>query len=307
MVASIDDAEVSRVSAAMGSLPGAEGAPETLNLAWIRLSKIDGVGVDRHGLRANRVPRQWLVSCEDRDSPGAIVSSAASNLTGAKVGSTVEFIGRAGPLRANIVAVRSVDPMQELWHSFLLDCRTLQGQGIFHDLAIRVKPDQLTAAARDLRERFLAIGVISADDVASVASDLTRQVERLVRLLAWYTLAAGVSVLLAILVASRAARREEIATLCALGATRRWIAKAYVAEFAAVGLLAGLVGALLTTGFESLLLSVIFLRPAFALRPFVLVSTAMISSIAAAVAGWIPVYPLLKHTPMEMLRRLKAT
>ncbi len=297
MIAAIDDSQIRSLPEILKSVPGAEGEPEILNLAWMRLAKIDGAEPGK------MIPRQWLTSCET--SPGTTISSTVAKLTGAKVGSTTEFYGKASRIDVTVTAIRSIDPMQELWHSFTLDCGVLNSQGVFHDGAIRVRPDQLTAAARDLRARYPALAVISAEDLALTVSELTSQAEALVRLLAWYTLAAGISVLIAIVMASRAARRDEIATLAALGASRRWIAKAYLTEFAAVGLIAGLVGGLLTSGFETLLLSVIFHTPTIVFQPHVAVVSAVGSAILTAGAAWLPVPPMLKLAPMEMLRRVK--
>ncbi len=308
LIAAVDNSQSNSLPGVLKSISGAQGEPELLNLARIRLAKIDGAEPKALGTRGELIPRQWLASCETATSAvsGATISSTAAKLTGAKVGSSIEFNTINGPLDVTVTAIRSVDSMGEMFHSFTLDCRALNTQSIFHDAAIRVRPDRLAAAARDLRAHYPALAVISAEDLAATVSDLARQTEKLVRLLAWYTLAAGVSVLIAIVVASRTARREEIAVLRALGAGRRWIVKAYLVEFAAVGLLAGLVGGLLTSGFESLLLSVIFRRPTIVFQPMVAVVSVVVSAIVAAGAAWLPVHPLLKHTPMEMFRRLKS-
>jgi putative ABC transport system permease protein len=293
-------------------VPGAEGEPQILNHSWIRLAKIDGVELNELGARAKIIPRQWLASCETgpprgpSTPSGVIISSTAAKLTGASVGSSMKFYGKTGPIDVRVSAIRSVDSIEEIWRSFTLDCRALDSRSIFHDAAIQVRPDRLPEAARDLRARYPMLAVISAGDLASTVSTLTRQTEQLVRVLAWYTLAAGVAVLIAIVMGSRVARREEIATLCALGARRRWVLKAYLSEFAAVGFLAGLVGGLLTGGFESFLLSIIFHRPTFVFQLHVAVVSVAASAILAAAAAWLPIYPLLKHKPIEMLRRLKG-
>ena len=240
------------------------------------------------------------------DPSGAIISATTAKLIGAKVGSSLEFYGGSEPIEVTVVAVRSFDPIQEIWHSITLNCQALYGQQVFHHAAIRVRPDQASAAALLLRQRYPGLAVITADDLASTVSTLTRQTEELVRLLAWYTLAAGVSVLIAIVMASRAARRDEIATLRALGAGRKWIVEAYLCEYAAIGLLAGLVSGLLTGGFESLLLWTIFRRPEMVFQPGVLGLSMVAAAIGTAGAAWLPLHPLMKQTPMEMLRRLKG-
>jgi putative ABC transport system permease protein len=298
LIAAMNDSELQGLPSNLRSIPGVEGEPRILNLAWIRLVTIDGV-------KKKNLPRQWLASCI-AGSSGVTLSSTAAKLMGAKIGSAVQFEGRNGPVGVTIRAVRDVDPMQEIFSSFQLGCDVIDSASIFHDAAIRVRTGELSMAARDLRARYPMLGVISAEDLASTISDLTHQTEALVRMLAWYTLAAGISVLIAIAMASRAARLDEMATLFALGATRGWVVKAYLVEFAAIGLLAGLAGGILSAGFESLMLSMIFRRPTFQFEPFVAILSFVISACATAAAAWLPAYPLRKQTPMQMLRRLKG-
>jgi putative ABC transport system permease protein len=308
LVAAFDDTQSRGLPAALRSLPGAEGEPETLSLAWLRLGKVDGAPFSDLATRSRIVPHDWLTGCEaGPPRGGAIISATTAKLIGAKVGSSLEFYGGSEPIEVNVVAVRSFDPIQEIWHSVTLNCQSLNGQRVFHHAAIRVRPDQDSAAALVLRQRYPGLAVITAEDLASTVSTLTRQTEGLVRLLAWYTLAAGVSVLIAIVMASRAARRDEIATLRALGAGRKWIVEAYLCEYAAIGLLAGLVSGLLSGGFESLLLWTIFRRPAMVFQPGVLGLSMVAAAIGTAGAAWLPLRPLMKQTPMEMLRRLKGT
>jgi len=306
LVADVDDSGSRDLAVVLRSLPGAEGEPEMLNLVRIQLAKIDGVEIGKVETGGRAIPRKWLADCETGPTPGATISSTAAKLTGAKVGSSIEIQGESGLFEVTVTAIRSVDPLREIWHSITLDCGAMNPQSVFHDAAIRIRPDGLRAAAHDLRTRYPTLAVISAEDLAYTVSELARQIEGLVRLLAWYTLAAGISVLIAIIVAARAARLDEIATLCALGASRRWILKAYLSEFGAIGLLVGLVGGLLAGGFVSALLLVIFRRPVMVFQPEVILTSVVMSAIVVAGAAWLPVHPLLKHTPMEMLRRLKG-
>jgi hypothetical protein len=51
---------------------------------------------------------------------------------------------------------------------------------------------------------------------------------------------------------------------------------------------------------------VIFRHPTVVFQPEVAIVSAAASAILAARAAWLPLYPLLKHSPVEMLRRLKS-
>jgi predicted lysophospholipase L1 biosynthesis ABC-type transport system permease subunit len=101
LIADVDGSQSRSLPAVLKSVAGAEGEAELLNLAWIRLEKINGVELSALGTRGDLIPRQWLTSCETATSApsGAIISSTTAKLTGAKIGSSIEFKGRKRPLR----------------------------------------------------------------------------------------------------------------------------------------------------------------------------------------------------------------
>lgn len=109
--------------------------------------------------------------------------------------------------------------------------------------------------------------MITPDDIANTRA-VSDDAMTLVRVAAWYAIGAGLSILIALVAASRATRLHEIGIFTALGARRKTLLKIYTVEFAALGIVSGIIAALLTIA-----------------------------------AGWLPAYGLLHQRPLEVLRR----
>lgn len=99
--------------------------------------------------------------------------------------------------------------------------------------------DAIARLARD----FPGVTVLDVGPILAQVREIIRQGTRAVEYVFGFTLLAAVVVLLAAVQASRNERRLEIALLRTLGARRRRVQAILAAEFAALGLLAGLIAA----------------------------------------------------------------
>jgi putative ABC transport system permease protein len=114
-----------------------------------------------------------------------------------------------------------------------------------------------------------------------------------------FTLLAGVTVLLAAVQASRDERRYETAILRALGAGRGMLLGSTLAEFAGLGLLAGLLAATVAAFGGLLLARELELRYRFDALMWL---TGVASTVAImAVSGWLAVRPVLDREPRSVL------
>ena len=116
-----------------------------------------------------------------------------------------------------------------------------------------------------------------------------------------FTLATGIVVLHAALASAIEERRYELAILRALGARLGQLRLAVLAEFAAVGALAGLIAALASMAFGQVLARAMFslnLAPSWWLPPAALCGGALL----VVAAGGVAAARLLRQTPLDALR-----
>jgi putative ABC transport system permease protein len=153
----------------------------------------------------------------------------------------------------------------------------------------------------ELVRRFPNITVI---DVAALVRQLHAtidQVARAVQLVFGFAVLAGLAVLYAALQASADERRHELAVLRALGARGRQLSSALLAEFAALGLLAGLLA-----GIAASLIGWGLARFAFRLDYLPQVELWLVGAAAGMalvlIAGWLGVAPMLRRSAMLSLR-----
>lgn len=162
-------------------------------------------------------------------------------------------------------------------------------------------PADKAGAIPELVRAFPNITVI---DVAALVRQLHAtidQVARAVQLVFGFAVLAGLAVLYAALQASADERRHELAVLRALGARSRQLSSALLAEFAALGALAGLLA-----GIAASLIGWGLARFAFRLDYLPQSSLWLIGAAAGivlvVVAGWLGVSNMLRQSALPALR-----
>ena len=155
----------------------------------------------------------------------------------------------------------------------------------------------------DVLSRFPTITVIEVDALIAQIQRIIGRVTQAVELVLYLVLVAGALVLIASIQASRDARMSEHALLRALGGTRSLVSGSLLVEFLALGLLAGLLGAVGAEVTVGLLQSQVFEMPA-SLHPSVWFAGPLAGGILVALIGWISTRSLTNSPPMQVLRGL---
>jgi putative ABC transport system permease protein len=109
-----------------------------------------------------------------------------------------------------------------------------------------------------LIDAYPNISVIDVDAVLDQVRATTDQVATAVSYVFWFTLAAGVIVLIAALGSSNDERMLEAAVMRVLGASRWQLRLAHASEFAALGLIAGLTAAIAASIVSGLIATRVF-------------------------------------------------
>ncbi|HET8818325.1 MAG TPA: FtsX-like permease family protein, partial [Xanthomonadaceae bacterium] len=163
---------------------------------------------------------------------------------GWEVGDTVGFDIAGQRLEATITSLRTID-----WESFRPNFFVVVSPGVLdqfpasHVTAVAVPPgdDRFTP---ELVARFPNLTVIDIDQVLAQVRQTADQVSTVVEVVFWFSFAAGLLVLMAAVSASQDERLQEGGVMRVLGGSRWQLRMAQASEFAAIGLLAGLVAAI---------------------------------------------------------------
>ena len=153
----------------------------------------------------------------------------------------------------------------------------------------------------ELVRAFPNLTVIDVEALVRQLHATIDQVARAVQLVFGFAVLAGLAVLYAALQASSDERRHELAVLRALGARRRQLAGALLAEFAALGALAGLLA-----GIAASLIGWGLARFAFRLdylpQPGLWLVGLLAGAMLVVVAGWLGAASMLRQSALPALR-----
>lgn len=292
-----------------------------------RLVEKNGAALDaaRSGDAQTRrlVQREFNLSWTDRLPPGnAIVAGSfwdrgahgagagvsfergIAERLGVKVGDRLTFDAGGVRITAPVTSLRKVQ-----WDSFRVNFFALFAPGALDRLpatwisAFRVPDgtgDQWSSA---LVRRFPSVLVIDVTEILAEVEGVIDRVARAVELVFLFTLAAGLLVLEAAIVATQDERRMDAAVLRTLGASTHQLRTALVAEFALVGAVAGALAAGGATVLGHALASQVFDTPYRGDAWIWLVAIAGGTALVV-VAGWLGTRRTLDTPPMEVLRAL---
>lgn len=176
--------------------------------------------------------------------PEVSVEEGFAETLGWKLGDTIGFDIAGQSFKARITSLRKVD-----WESFrpnffvIASPGSMDGYPASYITAISV-PQQQTRFTSQLVERFPNLSVIDVEAVLKQVRSTADQVSTVVEVVFYFSLVAGVLVLMAAVSASQDERLLEGGVMRVLGGSRRQLRLAQASEFAAIGLLSGLTAAI---------------------------------------------------------------
>ena len=163
-----------------------------------------------------------------------------------------------------------------------------------------IDPKEVPEMERAFFAAYPTVTVINVADVLERIESVVDQITFVVRLLAGFSILAGLTILASSIASTRFRRMQEAVVLKTLGATRMRIVRTFSVEFSVLGLLAGAVGVV----FANLLTRVLLHRLDIG---FHIEWTAAFVALAgtavlATATGWLASYRILGLRPLEVLR-----
>jgi putative ABC transport system permease protein len=233
--------------------------------------------------------------------PLVSVATEFEHWLGLRLGDELTFEIAGDTLSVRVASVRKVE-----WDSFkpnfliefppgLLEKET----GTYLTSAYLAPADARSLAA--FARRFPGVSIFDIEDLLSDVRSMLDKAILAVQSVFLFTLLAGLTVLLAAVQSSRDERRYESAMLRTLGASRATVFKGVLAEFAALGALAGVLAVAGASGAAWFLTThVLHLRYAF--NPGACVVGFVGAVVLVGTSGWLATRTAVKQPPMGTLR-----
>ncbi len=262
-------------------------AEREFNLSWT-----DALPADNQ-LTAGR----WLKAGDGTLS----VEEGIAKTLGIRLGDTLTYGVAGSEFSARVASLRKVD-----WDSFRVNFFVVAAPGLLEDYpASYITAFHLAPGDERLLDRMVkAFPNFTVVDVAAVMAEVRRVMERVrmaVEFVFLFTLLAGVAVLYAAVVSTQHERRFEAAMLRVLGASRRQMLAVQLAEFAAIGFLAGLVAALGASVLGWALAEKVFHLP-YEFNPWLWLVALAAGTLGVVGAGWWATRRIADRPPLETLR-----
>jgi putative ABC transport system permease protein len=291
---------VGKLVAINGVAPKADDFEDKRAANWIngemRLSWSDALPA------ANKLKEgRWFDGSETE--PSLSVDMMWVDMFHLKLGDSLTLRVGERDITARIASIRGVN-----WDSFrvnfflMLDPKT--GETLPHSFVTSFHaPAGASAGLASLSRDYPHISLVDINALLDRVRDIVDRVGRAAGWVLAFSVAAGVLVLLAALAATADERRFEIALLRTLGAHARQLSIAVLAEFVALGLLAGLIAAIGAGGIGIALADRVFKLenywpPAGPLLTLIFAAAALV-----AFAGWAGTLRIARTPPVTILRK----
>ncbi len=224
---------------------------------------------------------------------------------GWKLGDRLAFDIAGQRLEATITSLRKVE-----WESFrpnfivLASPGSLAGYAASYITAVHVPPER-TRFTAELVARFPNLSVVDVDALLKQVRGTADQVSTVVEVVFYFSLLAGLLVLMAAVSASQDERLLEGGVMRVLGGSRRQLRLAQASEFAAIGLLSGLTAACAASVLAGVIATRVFDLPWQADWRLVVVGGGL-GMLAAVSAGMFATRRVLDAPPSVTLRELQG-
>jgi putative ABC transport system permease protein len=269
---------------------GREFANRDQNITWAEVLGKDNV------ITAG----QWFTR-EDFGKPLVSVSTEYMEEMNLKLGDELQFDIAGEKRAAKISSVREVK-----WDSFqpnfflMFAPGLLEGsQGTWMTAAHLTTRNPSTIA--DLVRRFPSVSVFNVDDLLNQVRSVIDKAVAAVQSVFLFTLLAGLVVLIAAVQASREERRYESAMLRTLGANRSTVLKGLLSEFAALGVLSGVLASA-GASIAGVYIAKRVLQIPYTPDPWVWFYGLVGGGLLVCLAGWLATRSVVNQPPVLTLR-----
>jgi len=261
------------------------------NLSW----------ADELGAGNKLTAGHWFAP-EEHGQPLVSVATDFQEALGLKLGDQLEFDIAAERIVVTVSSFRDVQ-----WDSLQPNFFLMFAPGLLDGAAgtwMASAHVQAGAPGRiaEVVRRFPGVSIFDVEQLITQVRSIIDKAVTAVQSVFFFTLLAGVIVLLAAVQATRDERRYESAMLRTLGARRRTVLAGVLLEFALLGLAAGIIAAAAAAAGGQLIATRLLQIP-YRPDPTLWITGGLTGAVLVCVAGWLATRTALNPPPMQVLRQ----
>ena len=273
-----------------GGQEGEDSASREQNLSWAT-----ELGPD------NRIVAGKWWGPEDAGKPLVSIATEFQQSLGVKLGDKLTFDIAGEPIQVTIANFRKVK-----WDSFQPNFFIVFAPGLLDSVtgtymtSVHFEGGQARGLAA-LARKYPSVSIFDIQDLLERVRSVFDKAILAVQSVFFFTLFAGITVMMAAVQASRDERRYESAMLRTLGASRATVLQGILAEFITLGLLAGLLAAL-GASVAGYFVATRVLELKYGFDIWVWLTGAVGGALLVAFSGWLATRSVINHPPMTTLR-----
>ncbi len=299
---------------------GVEAPPEFAPSVPVQITSVDGApfqDLDQPEGRRFRASRTVMFAAEkpgsikvtqgewwtkDEAQPVLSIDKEAAARLGVNVGSTITITAGGKDITARVVALHEVQQMRSgLVNELVFNPPSLQGMPATFYGGVRMKSSQVGALERAAYAAFPTVTVINVAEALAIMQQVVDQIAIVIRFLSGFAILAGAIILAASVAGTRFRRVREVVILKTLGATKHAAGRIFSVEFLTLGIVAGIMGALLASVFSSLVLKKL-LDASYTFDWKTTLVAVVLTALLAQTSGWLASFRILRQKPLEVLR-----
>lgn len=243
---------------------------------------------------------RWWDDAAAAAMPAFSVEQGLADSLGITVGDTLTFDVAGQRLTAPVTSLRSV-----AWDSFNVNFFVVGSPALVGGLPVTYLSslhldDASDSLSVELAQRFPAVSVLDVRPILTQVREIMERGSLAVEMVFVFTLIAAALVTVAAAEVSRDERAREVAVMRTLGVSRRQLLAAVLIEFGVLGLLGGLLAALLAGISGSLIASELFDLPGQISATVWWLGVGG-GTLTVALVGWLATRRLIGVPPMQVL------
>jgi putative ABC transport system permease protein len=221
---------------------------------------------------------------------------------GIDLGSRMTFDIQGKLVSAKVASIRDVD-----WGSlstnffFIFSPGVLEKMPVTYVATVTTRPEEDTPIQNAVIGAFPNVTAIHLREVLETIAGILKEIARSVRFMALFGLMVGLIILSAAIAATRGRRLREMILFKTVGATRPTLIAVMIIEYGLLGLVAALVGGVLSTGLSWGVVH-FFLDIPWRFDPAVLLIGLIATVVLTIATGFLTTYRILGEKPLAVLR-----